>query len=339
LIDFRYHLVSIVAVFLALAIGIIVGALELSPKVQRELSNASRKEQQANSQLYMQNTQLKQQLAADNSFAAASARSVLRDLLAGQKAVLLVAPGADGQTVDGVTSALTEAGATVTGQVILTSQFFDTGSTTEQALKNTSANLVPAGVRLPNSAADPQIAGQQEAAQVIAAAVVNTGGVPTMTPAQTQQILAAFGTQGFLQISNNGSAALSGQATMAVVVIPSTVPSAKASGPFNLALVSLTQDLQEASKGAVLAGAFSGSGPGSAIDVVNSGGAGVALSTVDNADSMVGQIIVVQALRELLKPHATPSSYGARPGTVPSPAPSPVPTPSVSPTHSRKKKH
>ena len=33
MIDFRYHLVSIVAVFLALAIGIVIGASTLKPEV------------------------------------------------------------------------------------------------------------------------------------------------------------------------------------------------------------------------------------------------------------------------------------------------------------------
>jgi hypothetical protein len=114
------------------------------------------------------------------------------------------------------------------------------------------------------------------------------------------------------------------------------VPSVTTSGPINLALVSLTQDLQEISKGAVMAGTFGGSGRGSVIDDVSSGG--VPLTTIDNADTEVGQIIVVQALNELLRPHATPKSYGARAGAVPSPAPSPLPSPSVSPSSPAKKK-
>jgi Copper transport outer membrane protein, MctB len=339
LIDFRYHLVSIVAVFLALAIGIIVGSQALAPEVTSKLSSSLTSAEKYNRTLNNQNNQLRQQLAADNEFGQAAQASLLPGRLTGQSVVLIVAPGADNQTVTGVTSALAKAGATVTGQLILDSQFFDTGAATEQALKNTARAHIPPGVRLPRSASDPQISGQQEAAQVISAAIVAATSVPTMTQDESQQILTAFGQQGFLQVSNNGTAALAGQATMAVVVIPSTVPSVKVSTPFNLALISFTQDLQEASKGAVLAGAFSGSGQGSAIDAVSSGAAAVALTTVDDADSVVGQIIVVQALHELLSPNASPASYGARPGVVPSPAPSPIPSPSVSPTQVRKKKH
>jgi hypothetical protein len=340
LIDFRYHLVSIIAVFLALAIGVVVGSTALKPAVTSGLLAASRREQQAINRLNAQNGQLSQQLAADNAFGQAGSSGLVNNLLLGQSVVLVLAPGADSQTVTGVTTVLRQAGATVTGQVVLQPQFFDTGSVTEQALSTAANSLAPAGVRLPRSSPDPQIVGQQAAAQVISAAIVNTDGQDTMTSQQRQAILSGFGRQNFLQLNaadGSGVAALSGQATMAVVVIPSTVPSAKAGGPFNLALVSFAQDLQEASRGAVLAGAFSGSGQGSAIDVASSGGSGTPLATVDNADSAIGQIIVAQALRELLN-GAAPSSYGARPGTVPSPAPSPVRSPSPSPSSSRKKK-
>jgi hypothetical protein len=341
LIDFRYHLVSIVAVFLALAIGLVVGSTELRPGVAAGLQALAQREQQANNRLNTQNGQLNQQLAADNAFAQAGSAGLVNNLLLGQSVVLVLAPGADSQTVTGVTTVLRQAGATVTGQVVLQPQFFDTGSVTEQALSTAARGLAPPGVRLPRSSPDPQISGQQAAAQVISAAVVSANGLPTMTPQQSRAILSGFGREHFLQLNaadGSGVAALSGQATMAVVVIPGTVPASNAGGPFNLALVSFAQDLQEASRGAVLAGAFSGSGAGSAIDVASSGGAGIPLSTVDNADSAIGQIIVAQALRELVT-GATPASYGARPGTVPSPAPSPVTSPSPSPSPSRKKKH
>ena len=60
------------------------------------------------------------------------------------------------------------------------------------------------------------------------------------------------------------------------------------------------------------------------------------LTTVDNADTVTGQIIVAQALNELLEPNATPAAYGVRPGAVPSPAPSVTPSPT--PSHSTRKK-
>jgi hypothetical protein len=339
LIDFRYHLVSIVAVFLALAIGIVVGSQALAPAVQSSLKQVSSNEAKQIRSLYAHNAQLKAQIAANESFAEAGERGLLHGLLDGQQVVLVLAPNTDGPTVDGVTSALQQAGATVTGQVLLSAQFFDTGAVTEQQLQSTARNLAPTGLTLPSSASESQISGQQAAAQVIAAAIANKDGVPTLSQQQTQGIMAGFGSSQFLKINGpDGSSSLSGQGTMAVVVAPGTVPPSKTSGPFNLALISLTNDLQEVSKGAVLVGPLLGSGPGSAIDAVISGAAGVTLTTVDNADTTTGQIIVAQALAELLKPNATPTAYGVRQNRVPSPAPSASPSPSVRPSHSTRKK-
>ena len=337
MIDFRYHLVSIVAVFLALAIGIVVGSQALAPGVASGLQKVSTNEAKQIRSLYAHNTQLKSQLAAEEAFAQAAERNLVRGLLDGEHVVLVLAPGTDGPTVDGVTKALQSAGATLTGQVVLSAQFFDTGAVTEQQLTSAATSLAPAGVSLPSSTTDPQVSGQQAAARVIAAAIANSDGVPTLSQQQTQQILTGFGDAGFLQVKGpEGGSSLSGQATMAVVVVPGTVPSPKTSGPFNLALISLANDLQEAGKAAVLAGSLLGSGPRSAIDAVNSGAAGVTLSTVDNADMTTGQIIVVQALRNLLKPNAAPAAYGVRPGAVPSPAPSV--TPSSTPSHPARKR-
>lgn len=340
MIDFRYHLVSIVAVFLALAVGLVIGSTALRGDVLTGLNAVSQHEKKVNGSLYAHNAQLKARIAADDAFARAAEPRLLNGLLTGEHIVLVLAPGTDGSTVSGITSALAQAGATVTGEVMLSARFFDTGVVTEQQLQSTANNLKPLGIPLPKSAVDPQIAAQQAAAQVIAAAIVNKDGVPTLPSAQSQQVLTEFGDAGFLQFKGAGGAAtLSGQATLAVVVVPGAVPPPKTAGPVNMALVSLAEDLQEASQGAVLAGNLKGSGPRSAISAVSSGAAGVKLTTIDNADTAPGQVIVAQALAELLLSNATPRAYGVRPARVPSPAPSPAVSPSTSPSSRSPRPH
>lgn len=338
MIDFRYHLVSIVAVFLALAIGIVVGATALKPAVTSTLAREARAEARRNARLYAHNAQLKHEIAADESFAGAAQDRLLHDLLTGQSVVLVLAPNTDGGTVAGVTRALQAAGATLTGEVVLTSQFFDTTPANEQAMTAAARQYAPAGLVPPKSAADPQISGQQAVAQVLAETMVEKNGLATLTRADINRVVTGLGSAGFIQVKGtSGSTSLAGQATMAVVVIPGAVPPAKTSGPFNLALVSLTQDLAETTRATLMAGPLLGSGPRSAIQAVTSGSAGVALTTVDNAETIVGQIIVAQALRKLLEPGAQPTAYGVRPGTVPSPAPSPSASPTATPSSSGKK--
>jgi hypothetical protein len=341
LIDFRYHLVSIVAVFLALAIGLVIGAEAVSPKVAAGLDSASRSELKNNNQLSAQNDLLKRQINSDNGFGQASESVLLPHLLDSQKVVLVTAPGADSATTDGIIAALRLSGATVTGQVSLNPQFLDTGVATEQTLTSTARRLAgPAGVTLPSPATTGPVAGQQAAAQVLAAAIAAKADKPTMNSTQIDNILKEFGNLGFLQIAgpNGGTTTLTGQATLAVVVIPGSPPG-NVNSTDNLALVSLTQDLQQASQGALLAGSIAGSGPGSAIQAVTSGSAGGTVTTVDNADTFIGQIVVVQALSQLLVSHAKPAHYGVGSNVVPSPAPTPSVSPSPSPSHSPKKAH
>ena len=104
MIDFRYHLVSIVAVFLALAIGIVVGATALPPHVTAGLDRASRIEEREINSARSKISNQQNQINGDQSFAQAAAPLLLANLLAGQKVVLVTTPGASGSTINGITS-------------------------------------------------------------------------------------------------------------------------------------------------------------------------------------------------------------------------------------------
>jgi Copper transport outer membrane protein, MctB len=330
-IDFRYHLVSIVAVFLALAIGIVVGATALKGSTLKVLDKTSQQEKHQISSLLANNGNLRQQISNDQAFAEAGASPLVGHLLTGQRAVIVTAPGADGQVVSGITTTLQQAGAQVTGQVAMEQQFFVAGQSTQSNLDYLAQQLVPPGINLgqsPQPDANPQIAGQQEAAQVIAAALVTKDG-PGLADAQSKAILNGFAQHGYLQVSGTNGAGLR-LATLAVVVVPASPPTAGDSDSANLALLALAQQLNATGQAAVLAGAPPGSGPGSAIEEMISGGSGVQLSSVDIANVKTGQIMVAQALSRLLAGHK-PASYGIAPGAVPSPAPTPLTTPSATP--------
>ena len=337
MIDFRYHLVSIVAVFLALAIGIVVGATALKPKVEEGLDNVSRAEQhQINSdRTKIQN--LQNQVVSDDALAQAEAPRLLANLLNGQRVVLVTAPGANGPAINGITSDLEHAGAKVAGLVQLQQPFFDTGATTQNSLNVLASKVAPPGVTpgAPSSQSyvNAQIAGQQEAAQVLAPALVTNDGTD-LPASETSQILGGFAQQGFLQFSPSSAAVAPPQATMAVVVIPANPP-ASGSDPENLALLSLAQQLALNGRGVVVAGSLVQSGPGSTINELINGNTGIQLqvSSVDDADHASGQFMVAQALSDLLNKQK-PNNYGVGTKLAPDPAPTPSPsvTPSLTPT-------
>jgi Copper transport outer membrane protein, MctB len=320
MIDFRYHLVSIVAIFLALACGLLLGSTVLRPYALKGLQAVSKGQQREIDSLLQTRDQLQRQITADNQFAQANAAQLLRQLLDGEQVVLVVAPGAPESVTSGVVEALDAAGATVTGQLQLQAPFFDTSPTGSEKLAQLAQHLAPPGLSLAGSA-------QAQASELIANSVMTKDGPGDPVAGQRDSTSAAvingLSAEGFLTASGNPW----NRATLAVVIIPAAPASTNDSNAPSQALVTLAQQLDLAGQGTVVAGSIAGSGPGSAIDVMRAGGREGHLSSVDNADTPSGQIVVVQALFDQM--HGKSGSYGVA-ATANAGAPSPAPT--VSPT-------
>jgi hypothetical protein len=329
-IDFRYHVVSIVAVFLALAIGIVLGSTELQGTTIDVLRNTSQQIKNQYDATHAKNAQLNQQLSADQAVAQAGEARLLHGLLDGKRVVLVNAPGAPGSVVSGVTSALRQAGATVTGQVNLQPKLLDASQNNQQFLTQLVQQLATPGA-VPSSGT-----GLQQASKLLGSAILtkntdpngstsgSTSGGSPVTSART--ILERYAQAGLLSISGRPSV----PATLAVVITPSSAPAGGDSDPANQGLITLAQQLDMAGLGTVMAGAASASGSGSAIDALRGSAAAGHISTVDYADTVTGQIVTVWALADALAGRKA-ASYGPQSGDNAA-APSPAPTPSASTT-------
>src|ERR1700749_4156016 len=120
MIDFRYHLVSIVAVFLALGLGLLVGATALQPTALGGLIRLSQQERkQIDSPLATS-----RQIASNDQFAQSVAPQLLDQLLAGERVVVVEAPGASGQVISGVDQALAQSGGAARRPGPVPEQFF-----------------------------------------------------------------------------------------------------------------------------------------------------------------------------------------------------------------------
>lgn len=325
MINFRYHIVSIAAVFLALAVGIVLGSTELRGTAFNALTRTSNS---LNNELQTKKAQiaaLNQLVSADESFAQASEAQLLHGLLAGQRVVLVNAPGAPGSVISGLTTALQHAGSTVTGQVNLQPKLLDASQSNQNFLSQLALQLAPSGTTPPNGT------GLQQAARLLGSAILTksnpaTGSASTTSgkPASNSQaVLASYAQAGLISTSGHPNV----PATLALVVTPATPPaSATDSDPANQGLITLAQQLNTAGLGTVMAGSASGSVAGSAIDALRAGNAGSQISSVDFADTTTGQIVTVWALLQALTGHK-PGSYGVDPGNtaaVPTPAPTPT---------------
>jgi len=129
-INFRYHVVSLTAVFLALAIGLVVGTAALNGPVADSLKNQVTAVSKDNSNLRDQANQYLDQLNRAQEFATEVAGPLLSGKLAGRKVLLVALPGGQ-DYLDGVAAMLTTAGAKITAQVTVQDKFFDPANDVE----------------------------------------------------------------------------------------------------------------------------------------------------------------------------------------------------------------
>ena len=336
MIDFRYHLVSIVAVFLALAIGIVLGSTALQGSTidgLRALSNSLRG--QLNATSTDRNTW--EQLAnSDAAFLQIAEPKLLSGMLTGQKIVLVTEPGASSAVIDGIQKAAGQSGAAITGTVALQPKFNDVSGSTKSSLSQINDLAASYNIGL-DPAADAQTSYQQDAAQVIAAAVLQKPkDVPGLAAADAQTLLNAYGQAGYLTFTGTPAAAPADRASLAIIV---TAPAASTDGPNNPAdevLLAVAGQFATASSATLVAGpTMTAPQSTSPISVLRNSSVSGQVSSVDNADTLVGQISSIWALANQLQ-GAKPNSYGVSGantvGPVPSPVPSATATPSSTPT-------
>lgn len=119
MIDFRYHLVSIASVFLALAVGIVLGAGPLKGTIGDTLtSEVTRLRDDAN-ELRADLSDAEGQLASRDEVIAELHPLVVEGLLAGDSVSLLVLPGASDASVEAAATSLADAGAEIPATIRL----------------------------------------------------------------------------------------------------------------------------------------------------------------------------------------------------------------------------
>jgi hypothetical protein len=331
-IDFRYHLVSIVAVFLALAIGIVLGSTELQGNTLAVLRSSSDSLSRQLSAAIAEREGYQAQASAQDQFLQAAEPRLLGKLLAGDNVVIVTEPGAQGSVVDGIKQAATLAGATVTGQVALQPKFNDISGTNQSSLSSIDSSIAGTDGTVLATGTDPQTLYQQQAAQLIATAILDkTAGQAGLTTTAAQTVLSAYAQAGYLTVP---SGTPTDRSTLAVLVTPQTAPADGPNDPANQVLLAIAQEFASLSAATVVVGGTTGAAQsGSAISVLRSSSVSGQVSSVDNADTTLGQISVIEALARQLA-GGKPNSYGVSGASAVSPVPLPSPsaTATVTPT-------
>lgn len=301
MISFRYHLVSLAAVLLALAAGVVLGAGPLDGQLGGGSAAPSDEQQAALDDLEAQVTALEARVAYDDAAAAAMAPAILPDRLAGKSVVVVVVPGTDATQVSQLTEAVRAAGASVTGQVDIQPAWLEVDQT--DVLGSLAKQLVPEGFELPGGGP------YAEAGAALASALVTNEAVPPTKADETSvALLTGFQEGGFIAVT--GSPAV--RAQLALVVSPagpgSATDEAKATADALLPLVAAL----DSGQGAVLAGAYGSAQPGGLVAALRaSGPVRRSVSSDDIADSASGVVATVLALTQ--QSGGTAGQYGIGP--------------------------
>ncbi|MFG2041477.1 copper transporter [Dactylosporangium sp. NPDC048998] len=288
MINFRYHVVSLAAVFLALAIGLVVGTAAangpLAENLNEQVSKITDEKQQLRDDLEQSRAELKK----NADFAAEIAPMLLTNKLPNKNVLLIRLDGSDssdvGTATDGVATMLGTAGAKVVGTVTVKEKF--TAAASNAMLLDLAESSAPAGVSgaLPN-----QANGVDTSAALLAAVLVGKTGTPQVEGART--VLSTYESAGFIGLDGDFKAPAE-----AVVIVAGAPATGKDAKDRNAAALTLASRFDLA--GRVVVAGLSANGLVSSVR----GDASIArsISTVDNAVTANGQVAVVMALVERL---------------------------------------
>lgn len=315
MIDFRYHIVSIVAVFLALALGLFLGSTTLQGSVLDTIKSNTNRVTHENTALNSRLDQANNQLHNAQTFDNALEPYAVSGRLSGQLVVVVSAPGVTDSIRKPLLKALDEAGATVTADIRLQSQLVD-------PKQDSFLSALTDRITIPGRTTPVGTGVERAAAQLADVLGVRPQTRPVGT-ATTDTVLSAYNTGGLLTVQ--GTTARPG--TLAVVIAPQA-PSAKTDPQVvsteQTMLLDLALDLDNTAVGAVLAGPTPA--PGSATSVVVAATKDARLqqtvSTVDGVEAATGRIATIFALAAQVDGNA--GHYGAG-QSPPIPARSPGP--------------
>jgi outer membrane murein-binding lipoprotein Lpp len=292
MISLRYHVVSLAAVFLALAVGVVLGTSGVSDRLLSAIT-AQRDDLGTQVQtLTAERDALAASQRAADDFARRIGPAAVRGVLQG-KTVTLVTAGAAAPDRDAVAALLGQAGATVTGEVALTEAVGDPGRADQ--LRQLTAQLLPTGAQLPAASDTGSLAGGLLGAVLLA---------PNAAPDQAKSVLAGLAGAGFVRPGD-----VPGRADLALVLTGGALTGVDA-GDAAAVTARLAAALDRAGKGAVLAGRTGSAEATGPVGVARADPSiTAALSTVDDVQSGPGQVSAVLALREQIDGRA--GRYGS----------------------------
>ena len=293
MLNLRYHIVSLVAVFLALALGMVVGSTVLNEgasQVQRSISEFLRRQSQ---QTQAQNDTLRGQVERFQAFGSAVLPGTVGGRLQGRSAVLLDTDRVDDGTRSKVEEALRAAGATVSGRLTFASGRLALATDGDQTKLGGVLNLPPGNPDALRSALIEQLSIRLSL----------PARLPKDATARHRDIITSLSDAKFLADTDlprpvrDGGEAFPKAGSLFVIIGPTDGSTALDPKAFLVPLA----DRLSASTQAPVAGVEAEGGVSSWVEVLR-GNKEITqrVSTVDDVDAVYGQVALVDALAQRL---------------------------------------
>ncbi|MBT8228576.1 MAG: copper transporter [Dactylosporangium sp.] len=303
MINFRYHVVSLTAVFLALAIGLVVGTAAgngpVADSLSGQVNNIHKQNRQLRDQVDDLNAEVNNQEQAWTSVAALA----LPGRLSGQRVLLVSIPSAN-KYVDNVVQLLSTAGAKVSARMLVDDKFME--PTSNDQLLDLALNAAPPGVR---GALPSHSNGVETSTALLAAVLVGHGA----TPEDLRTVITAYESQGFLTV---GADPTSADAVLFLAGGPYTEDDA---AKRNAAVLKIAERFDQA--GRVVVTTPTAAGEDNVVRAIRDDPDLVkTASTVDNLSTELGRLATVLALADQIGGHAGHYGFGSG-ATGPMPQP------------------
>jgi len=300
MIDFRYHLVSLISVFLALAVGIVLGAGPLQNSIGSTLA------EQVNS-LRVDRDDLREQLATSTAavthrdeFTEATLPALVAGSLTDESVVIISLPGVADDVTEPLTDAIKTAGGSVTGQITVADDWTSADAETERtgALETLSGELPAGYVPTDGSTAE-------RLSQVLATSLVKQSTAPvSATDSQdAATALSELTAAGLIDVDGD----LSGLAAGALLLVPANLeatgqsPTAtQVSDDAAADYLTLAGTLDTTGAGTVVTGPASAASGGLLSAIRDDDTVSSEVSTVDTGSTVMGVATAVLAMREQL---------------------------------------
>jgi hypothetical protein len=296
-IDFRYHLVSLISVFLALAVGIALGAGPLKETIGDTLTGQVDQLRAEKDDLRTQLDEAAADRAASDAFAAAAGADLVAGTLTDRRVAVVSLGTVDGDALAALETQLTDAGAAVSARVTLNEAW------TSADLRSFRQALVGSIVTY----LDPQPATDAATETSLAEALVQglTGADPAQpdalsADASTLLELIASGDDPLVTVAEEVTAPADAVVLVAPTVAPDAVPADAAPDEDEAqaaldAQIALARVAQVRSEGAVVVDGPTAAGTVVAAIRADEDAAG-SLTTVSGAEDVAGQVTVPLAL-------------------------------------------